>query len=342
VIGGEVNDFVRVSLQHIAQRAGVSRVTASNVVRGRHAQMSAATRERVLAAMKELQYVPVPPPSLQSRHVDTRIIGLVFDDVFIEDRWGLAAFRGMRERGEEIGYDLLTLLRSPDRWVLDRQELRFLDRRSDGFIFVVPLNRQALFDTLVRYKIPVATCFTADAPEGVATVTLDNEGSMRRATEYLIERGHKRIVHLSGGDVRTDFRSRRTGYELAMAEGGLTARVVTIDRYCGAKWKSEFNDMLRKKLRPTAIVAYNDGSAMIAMQLAQQRGLQIPGDLSITGMDDLPETAALGLTTFRFSSEEVGRRAVDGVVKLLGGADSREASSVVPVDMVERSSVASL
>src|SRR5687768_13962103 len=129
---------MRASLRHVAERAQVSRVTASNVVRGRYEQMSEETRERVLEAMRELNYAPIAQPTMQSRHVETRIIGLVFDNIEPEDYWGTLTFRGLRDAAQHHGYDLLTILRAPARWMPNPEELRFLDRRSDGFIFIVP------------------------------------------------------------------------------------------------------------------------------------------------------------------------------------------------------------
>src|SRR5687768_7409802 len=106
---------MRVSLRHVAEHAGVSRVTASNVLRGRAGEVSAATRERVLEAVRTLEYIPVTPPTRQGNHTPTRIIGLFYDGIKLDEYWGLVTARGMHDSAIEHDYDLLTILRAAGR-----------------------------------------------------------------------------------------------------------------------------------------------------------------------------------------------------------------------------------
>src|SRR5690349_20383217 len=122
-----MNISSRTSIRQVAERAGVSRMTVSNVIHGRSSKVSPETCERVLQAIRELEYTPVAQPAMQSRHVETRIIGLIFDSIEPEDYWGTMTFRGLRDAAKTHGYDLLTILRAPERWMLDREELNFLD-----------------------------------------------------------------------------------------------------------------------------------------------------------------------------------------------------------------------
>lgn len=151
-----MNAFPRVSIRQVTERAGVSRMTVSNVMHGRSGKVSLATIERVLAVVRELEYAPVPQPTTQGRAVETRIIGLVFDTIAIDDVWGLPTYRGMCEGAQAHSYDLLTMLRAPADWMLDSHELHFLDRRSDGLVFLVPKERTRALETLVQHRIPAA------------------------------------------------------------------------------------------------------------------------------------------------------------------------------------------
>lgn len=329
---------MRTSIRDVAERAGVSPVTVSNVLRGRDGRASEETRERVLEAVRELNYTPVSGPAIQSRHVETRIIGLVFDHVEQDDYWGATTYRGLRDGALEHGYDLLTLLRARPHWMLDNEELKFLDRRSDGFVFVVPRDRYGVLETLVEHRIPCVACYIDDVPEGVATVVVDNKGAMRQSVKYLVARGHRKIAHLAYHPERIDFHQRMKGYRAAMKANGLSryAQVVIGDEKDG--WQAQVIELVEEK-GVTAFACANDLFALILWNLAKERGWRVPQDLSIVGMDDTPETLERGLTTLRFSSEEVGRRAMQSLVHLING-EAVPRREVLPVRLVERTSVA--
>lgn len=327
---------MRPSLQKVAERAGVSRMTASNVMRGREAQTSTATRDRVLEAMRELDYVPVAPPSKQNRHVETRIIALSFDCIDFEDIWGAQLYRGMRQAARAARYDLLTLLRLETDQLMNQEEVRFLDRRSDGVIFVLPQNRNRVLETMTQHRISAVTCCLESGLDEVPSVVLENEGAMRQATEHLIEKGHRRIVHLMGDAERWDHRMRQRGYERAMEAAHLRPLLLQHDE--AGQWRQTLDGLIAKG-EATACASFNDDSALQLWSHLTQQGLMVPRDFSLVGMDNLPEAQHLGLTTMRFSTEEIGRRAVESLVKMLNGAKPRECSAVVPVELIERTSV---
>ena len=187
-------------------------MTVSRVLSDRNgSSVAEETRQRVLQAARELEYVPIAQPAMQSRHIETRIIGLVFDGTDFEGLWGLPTFLGLREAALQHGYDLLTILRRPPEWALDKAELHFLDRRTDGLIFILPRERNKVFKTLRRENIPVVSCFIDDVPRGVPSITIDNQGAMQLAVKHLTGKGHRRILHLTINDERSDFAERQSG-----------------------------------------------------------------------------------------------------------------------------------
>jgi len=344
---------MRVSLRHVAERAGVSRVTASNVLNGRSDQVSPDTRHRVARAMRDLNYVPVAPPALQSRHVATRIIGLVFDYIDMEDPWGLRIYQGLRRGAQQNGYDLLSILRTLPDDLID-SDLRFLDRRSDGFIFILPRERTAVLQTLVEHRIPVVACDTRDVPHGVPTIAIDDADAMRQSVNHLIANGHRRILHLAGPQERDDFRLRREGYEAAMRDAGLQARVVAapplqranqadqnaragVARAYDAAMRAEVLALIEEE-KITAVASASDNAAMNLWRCAEEDGLRVPRRLSITGMDDYPGAAEAGLTTIRFDSAAVGQAAIETLIQSIEGGKTK--NHVVPVHLVARDSVA--
>lgn len=335
---------MRVSIRQVAKHANVSSGTVSNVLRGHDSHTSPATRKIVLEAVRELGYIPVAQPGSQRRHRETKVIGLVFDIVDLEDDWGLPTFRGIRQSAREHGYDVLTILRAPADWMLDKKELQFLDRRGDGFIFVVPVQRDRVFEALVQHEIPVVSCFLDDVPAGVKSVVLDNAGAMRQAVNYLIAHGHRKIAHFAGIGGRADFRARRHGYEEAMQAAGLLDPELCYEFVEGRYYRDQAKVMLEfvQQCGATALVCATDDFALAFWDHAEAAGLRIPQDLSLIGMDDIPEAQQRGLTTLRSSSQDLGRRAADTLVQLIKGDSAVESRQIVPVELVERTTVAVL
>jgi DNA-binding LacI/PurR family transcriptional regulator len=305
-------------------------------MRGKAGQASEETCRRVLEAMQALNYVPVAPPSRQQVHTPTRIIGLVFDHIKQDDYWGSGTYRGLRDGALENDYDLLTILRAQPKWNLNQEELRFMDRRSDGFIFIVPRDRYGVLETLAAHRIPVVTCYNGDVPPGIPTVVLDNAGAMQQAVTYLKDKGHSKIAHLAWHTERADFRERLEGFQKAMhPQAQKNAPVIQID--LSDDWSADMEKALQNGV--TAITCSNDLAAFEFRRLAHRRGWKIPRDVSLIGMDDMPESAQVGLSTFRFCCEEVGREAVASLLGVLRGEEV-PLKKVVPVELVERTTVA--
>jgi DNA-binding LacI/PurR family transcriptional regulator len=331
---------MRTSIRQVAQYAGVSPKTVSNVLRGRDARTSPLTRQRVLDAVRELNYVPVRA-AVQNRHVETHVIGLYFGESDITRHFvGLHTFEGIRQEADLHGYDLLILGARP-QWVLERQEMQFLDRRSDGFILITPPRRTEIWDALVRHEIPSVVCSHLQSPPQIPWVVPDNAGAMRQAVQYLAARGHRKIAHFAGQDIHSDAKQRRLGFEAAMRELGLSYPPEYIVRgsWAGAPEKNPQAAAEILRLNVSAVVCSNDGQALLLWKMAEEKGMSVPGDLSIIGMDDTTEAAQQGLSTLATPFEAMGRAAVGSLLGLLNGEDAHSLCRVVPVELVERRSV---
>lgn len=330
---------MRASIRDVAEHAGVSPVTVSNVLRGRDGRASSATRARVLRSARALRYVPVAGPATQKRHVETRVLGLVFDGTPLDGLWGLPTFWGMREAAIKHDYDLLTMLRVRPDWMVDQEELQFLDRRSDGFIFIAPEKRFETLETLVEHKLPVVACFTNDVPAEVPAVMLDNVDAMRQATRHFIDNGHERILFLTAQAGRSDFTERKQGFEETMNQARLAAKVLCVQDIPESARKKLIATMLKCE-KITAVVCATDTLAYYVWDIAHDIGMRVPEDISLIGMDDLKASVGRGLTSIRYSCEEVGRRSIEAIVGLMRGGVAQSMNSIVPVELVERSSVA--
>jgi len=342
---------LRATIRQVAEAAGVSPMTVSNVLRGRTDLVAAKTRERVLTAVHSLDYVPVRTAA-QNRHVRTNAFGVVFLALHrLNGIVGYPTFQGMCERGEETDYDLTVFLRSEPEWVRPGSEARFLDRRCDGFIFVGS-SRPALSETLVRHGIPAVECYSVAPKPGMARVIGDNRDGMRQAVAHLAGLGHTRIAHLAGPWHNLEADERQAGFQEAMRETfgpGCPEVIVRGDTWGGPMGFHEGRDVVDMRARPlaeavlasgvTAVVCANDLLALTVWQCAEERGLRVPEDLSLVGMDNIMRAAYRGLTTVATPFEQIGRAAVDAVLMLQDGGSAGDASRILPVTLVERASV---
>jgi DNA-binding LacI/PurR family transcriptional regulator len=346
----------RASNQMVAQRAGVSAMTVSRVVQGRRDLVKPDTYERVLAAMEELNYVPVRL-TMQNRHVPTNTIGLV--PTYRAPTRSLIdsfTYAGICDRAAAHGFDIFTMLRPEAEWMANRSEMRFLDRRSDGFIFISPGCGEwtRALESLVEHEIPAVVCYRRDVPEGVAWVDPDNEAIIQLAVECLTRRGHSKIAYfatpnpgaadrdlladLSGERAMFDDVARRRCFTRTMRDAGH-------EEYCecfveAARWPLDVSvAQALFESGATGVVVGNDALAMQLWDVATAMGLRVPGELSIVSIDDHPGADYRGLTSVAFGYDEVGRLAVETWVKLNQGTAATDCCRVVPVHLVERASV---
>lgn len=297
----------RVTLDDVAARAGVSRALVSIVMREAPGA-SAATRERVLAAARELDYRPdVRARSLGGQR--SKLIGVMFGV-------GMGAFHfdlleGLYAAAAAHDHNLILSAVTPGRdeaaAVQSLQDFRF-----DGLVMLGPPTPEPL---LAGQMPVVAVGWHVEHPAVDSVRTSDATG-MAVAVDHLVWLGHRRIAHLDGGDTLIAV-SRREAYRAAMGRHGLQADVwvvpggqAQIDGQRAALRLLEQGDL------PSALVAYNDDTALAAMGVFAQQGIVVPTDISVIGWDDsqLAALSLVGLTSVIQQPAELARLAVARVV----------------------------
>jgi LacI family repressor for deo operon, udp, cdd, tsx, nupC, and nupG len=337
---------MRASIRDVAKRAGVSAMTVSNVLRRRVGSVSEETRLRVLEALQELDYIPVRSAA-QNRHIETNALGVIF----LQDMQGFVGertFWGMSERAKEQDHDLLIVLRSKPEWMRRDVAAQLLDRRCDGYI-IIGSYQPALSAMLVAHRVPVVECYSVNPPPGVARVAGDDRGAVRQAVELLWGLGHRRIAHLGGpmGDGEADLRADTFGAVVREKGNAENAVHLTRDQGWGnadpqARPSPEIRCFLDKVLAAgmTAIVCASDALALELWQAAAEKGLHVPQDLSITGIDNIQQGRIKGLTSVDTAFEQVGRAAVTALISLVKGMVPEKAGAVAPARLIQRHSAA--
>ncbi len=348
----------RVSIAQVAKHANVSAMTVSRVVRGRKHLVNSETYERVLASLRELNYVPTRS-SFQNRHVETSTIGYVPHDLEVpHNRIDSLTLEGLCQESRRHGYDVLIMLRDEADWMVNRQIVRFLDRRSDGFIVLSPRcgEWQEMFELLIEQAVPIVVCYRRDVPAGMAWVDPDNEEVMRLAVHCLAEQGHTRLALLVNPSLTQkaevaaeierpgihdhfDDIERERYFRQFAAEFCGDQSEAHIVRALGMDWQL-FPDMVEFLLRQNITgVICGDHIALQLWDMVEAAGLKIPEDFSIVGVDNMAEAAHRGLSSIGFGYEEVGRLAVQAWVELKTGKPAHECCKVVPVRFMQRQSV---
>lgn len=318
------------SIIDVARLAGVSPATASRVLSGSTHAVSAATRERVVAAAEELDFVPNALARGLLKH-RAPIVGVIVHD--ITDPYFSEIVRGIEDAAEASGY--LVITSSSDR-VAEREEsyVRLLrGMRAAAIIFAGSGIREAkLEEALTRHldameRYGAAVVHLSPSFRGPAVVGVDNAGAMAAIVRALIALGHRRIGYLSGPDwlyVATD---REEGYRRALADAGieLDPSIIiptTFDEDGGAEGVDR---LLRVDPRITAIACANDLLALGALDRLAVLGASVPDDVSVTGFDDIPGASRTmpSLSTVRLPLRDLGHAGFRHAEKVLAGGRPR-------------------
>lgn len=329
------------SIEDVARHAGVSIATVSRALRGLP-DVAASTRNRVLAAATELNYVASPfAARLASGRTTT--VGLVVPFV---DRWFFAEVISTVESAlRHAGFDLL-LYNLGD----EEGRSRFFDvmpmrKRVDGVLVASIVLDDAEFDALTELKRPVG--LLGLERDGVLSTRIDDITAARTAVDHLVELGHRRIG-LIGGDTDdpmafTPPLHRRDGYRDALQAAGMDADsdlehlgYFTIDG-----GREATRRLLALDDRPTAIFAESDEMAYGALREIRDAGLRAPQDVAVIGFDDQPFSDLMDLSSIR---QPVAEEALDITTRLLALIAEEDDETpfdpfvVLPTELVVRGS----
>ncbi|MCC7374883.1 MAG: LacI family DNA-binding transcriptional regulator [Verrucomicrobiales bacterium] len=312
-----------VRLKDIAERAGVSIMTVSKVLRDAP-DISVNTKTRVRSLATEMGYVPhAMAAGLRTRA--TRLLGLVIPGVInpVYSRIIMA----LEDRAFDLGFDLFLshTLEKPEREEFALR--RLLARRVEG-LFVIPVPRLGdtprIYADLERLKVP--TVILGLAPEfcqGFARVATEELAASRDLTLHLVGLGHRRIAFLSGHTVSPSAQARLEGHRRALRDAGIESDDRLIFQ-AGSTIEDGFQaglELVRESLGVTAIQAVNDLVAIGAVNALVSQGVRVPEDVSVVGFGNIltAEHARVPLTTAREPKFRLGIAAMEVMQKLFAG-----------------------
>ncbi|GAA0535414.1 LacI family transcriptional regulator [Saccharopolyspora subtropica] len=289
----------------VARRAGVSRALVSLVFRDQPGA-SERTRQRVLRVADQLGYRPdTAARMLASRHSRTLGVMLTVHQPFQAD-----LVEAIYPEAERLGYEVLLSATAPSRDERKAVE-SLLSHRCEALILLGPRGGSHQLDELGQRAVVAVVGRRATGARVDSVHTAEDEG-VRQAVDYLAELGHRRIVHIDGGD-GPGAPERRDAYLTAMRARGLAAeaRVIPGAHTEDAGVKAG-RSLLGERQLPTAVLAGNDRCALGLMRTLAQAGLDVPRDVSVVGYDDshVSHLAHVDLTTIRQDVDRMAEQAV--------------------------------
>jgi len=326
-----------IRLKDIAERAGVSVMTVSKIMRDAP-DISPATKVRVRQLATEMGYTP-DSMAQGLRNRKTKLFGLVIPAATnpIYARVVMA----IEEQAHGLGYEVI-LTHSLN--MAEREEAvirRLLSRRVDG-LFISPVYRleakAPIYDELLRRATPtVLLGHRAPFCEKFANVETDDASASYAATRHLIELGHKRIAFLTGPPAAPSSHERLEGYRRALREAQIELEDSLIFNSGGTIEEGEKAalQMLNENPRATAIQTTNDLTAIGAATVFLNQGMKIPEELSVVGFGNflISEHFRVPLTTVRQPKLRMGVAAMDSMLRLLRGEhpESRRLSAEIVI-----------
>jgi LacI family transcriptional regulator len=335
------NRFQVSTISDVARRAGVSTMTVSRVINN-SGYASLEVRERVLAAVGELGYVP--NALARSLHIKrTHTLALVLTD--IGNPFFTTLARGVEDAASGQGFSVM-FCNTDESEEEETAHVRLLLQKQVDGLLLVPAKSASQSVELARQRgVPVVVLDRRLAGAPVDAVRCDSEAGAHAIVRHLIELGHREIAILSAAPDVSVAADRIAGACRAMNEAGLSlddSRVM-YGRPETASGKQMARAALRLSPQPTALFATNNFITIGAFAALRDAGLRVPEDISLAGFDDLPEPLILDpfLTVVAQPAYEMGRRGAELLLeRLIQGAPDQAREIVLPTELVIRRSTA--
>ena len=325
----------RPKLQTVANLAGVSVATVSQVMRGT-GRISEETRKKVLRSARQLNYVPDERAASMRSGVN-REIGLVIHK--IANPFNAEVISGVSDLLESEGYLVSVLDSRDDPAQQDRCIQAFIRNSRGGLIWVPAVDTPAkTIDLLSTHRMPTVN-FLRRAPAGEFDhVGIENAAATTRATDYLADLGHRHIAYFGGDDTGQVRSERISGYQTVMEDRALGQPIIWP---CPDSKIAGLDAMLAlHKAHPevTALVCNGDMVAIGACLALTRLGLEAGKDISVVGFDDIADAAVATppLTTLSISPLQLGRKLARVLLERIKEPEMPTASITVPAQLVIR------
>lgn len=309
----------------VAKLARVSKTSVSRYLNGQgQGHMSDATKERIKAAIEELNYYPNDMArSLKGK--STKVIGLVMND--LTNPFFLQMIQGIEEELRDLEYNVL-MCDSNLNVEKEIECLKMLEQRRIDGILVVGVNLPVKHLMELNIKVPVVLLERDSGDCKFDSVKIDNYYGAYEAVKYLINKGYKRIAHIKGMQASMMAVDRKNAYEACMEEYGLLVKPeYEVDGFYKLEGGyTAMKTLMELKERPQAVFCANDMSAIGALRYLTIHNYKVPEDIALVGYDDITVASLVTppLTTVRQPVMELAKIATQVLMERITMEKGRE------------------
>jgi LacI family transcriptional regulator len=314
-------------IRTVAALAKVSIATVSRTINGSPA-VSERLSKRVWQAIEQLNYFPnTHARSLVSGR--SRLFGIIVEN--ITNPFFPELIQNFEEVAVAAGYEILVSSSNSDPAILTTCVRRMLERKVEGVAVLTFGEEEPVLDQLANHNVPLVLAEFKLSDPKTSTILLDYSTGFRAAVNHLASLGHKSVGFLAGPHTLHSAITRENDFRSAMQEAGLPVQptwVIVCDHTLRGG-VAGFEKLQALDNRPTAVICSNDMTAIGVLRAAYNKGLRVPQDLSVIGLDDIDfcEFTLPPLTTIRLSRPELARAAFDAL---------RQQAEAVPGAKVQR------
>jgi len=327
-------DKVKITIEEIAKRAGVSKGTVSAVLNEKN-KVKPSTKENILQVMKALNYRPKGVARNLKNGKAEKSIGIIVKELSYPFFTAIA--EGAKEYASSRGYSLI--IASSDYDLESEKKFTNLFSAKDirGAIIAPIMEGNSEIEHLLKLKmLNYPFVLLADVKGITANVVeIDNKRAIKKAVEYLINNGHKKIIHFAGPPESAHTKERIDGFRNAFSRSTVVFHkemIIPIGSHNEVSYEKTIKYFRSKKRKdyPTAIVCFNDLQALAVMTALRNLNIKVPKDISIIGNDDIHYAGiySIPLTTIKSPKREIGQKAAEILIRNI------ESPNLIPIERI--------
>ncbi len=311
----------KITIDDVAKRANVSKGTVSAVINAKNT-VKPVTRDHILDVMKELNFRPKGVARNLKNGTQDKSIGIIIKDLNYPFYTCIAT--GVRDFAKTKGYSVIVTSSENDHSSEKKFSHLFSGKDIKGAIIAPIIEGTAEIEHLFKLKMINYPFVLLEDVKGIQAnvVAIDNIRAIKKAVTYLIESGHKNIIHFAGPPKSSHTQERIEGFRHAFSESPLVFSkdmIVSV----GSQYDESYSKTIEyfknrgREHFPTAIVCFNDQQALAVMMGLKELNIKVPDEISIIGNDDIyyAKIYPIPLTTIRSPQHEIGYRAAEILIR---------------------------
>ncbi len=328
------------TIADVANRANVSKTTVSRILNGNYAHTTEQTRDRVLQAIKELDYRPnALAKGLKS--MKTNVVGIMLSN--LKNPFWSTVLEGVEDTCHDLGYNLMICNSDEDEQLEEEYMREFRMRQVDGVIINPTGKNSPLYDSLIMEQYPIVFINRRVQNENASNVIVDNVKGAYIAVNHLLRYGRRKVaICMYRNAYVSTWKERLEGYKQALLANGFSESdliIMELEEKADTK-KESIIRLLKKHADIDAIFSTNNMITLEVIGALRELNLQVPAQIAVVGYDETVWAKYLDppLTTIRQPGYQMGQRAAHNLIEMLSGKQRQQAMDMLEPELIVRAS----